>query len=457
MLKNKRGSITPALMIIVGAFSIVIYGLLFVLTSQLDFSNRQIAGEEALSIAEAGINYYRWHLAHAPTDFKDGQTSLGPYEHDYTDPQGTKIGKFSLNIIAPINGSAIVTIESTGWSLRFPTVKRKIKAQYGKASLARYSFLQNASAWYGSGITVNGDIHSNTGIRMDGINTAKVTSAVATYTCGTETGCSPATNRPGVWGAGPNSYLWQFPIPSVDFNAISFDFQNMKTAAQSSGLYLGPSGQRGYHLIFSSNGTFQVRRVTNTSNYTSYTPEDGCLNRAENISSETNIGTYNVSNVPIFFAEDQLWVEGVVKGKISVVSARFPIDNYSMDIWVPNNLNYVAYDHTNNLGLIAQGDIYFGRNIPTNFRIDGALMAQKGKIIRHGYISGCGSGSWSVKNSLTINGSLISYNKSYWNFGSPPSSGFTTRNINYDADLLFMPPPYFPTSGEYEFISWAEE
>jgi hypothetical protein len=37
----KRGSITPALLIITGAFLVVIYGLLLVLTLQFDYSNRQ--------------------------------------------------------------------------------------------------------------------------------------------------------------------------------------------------------------------------------------------------------------------------------------------------------------------------------------------------------------------------------------------------------------------------------
>jgi hypothetical protein len=232
----------------------------------------------------------------------------------------------------------------------------------------------------------------------------------------------------------------------------------MKTAAQTSGLYLAPSGASGYHIIFSDTGSYQVKKVNSTTSLTAYTPEDGCVSSPQNINTESNVGTYTIATKPIIFAEDNLWVEGTIKGNVTVVAARFPINNYDMNIWIPNNLVYVAYDHTNNLGLVAQNDIYFTRNIPNDFKVDGALMAQGGKIIRHGYISACGSTTQAVKNSLTINGSLISYNKSYWNFGSqPPDSGFVTRTINYDADLLYKPPPYFPTSGEYEFISWSEE
>lgn len=455
---NQRGSVAPAILIITGAFMVVIYALLFLLAMQLDFSHRQLAGEQAINIAEAGVNYYRWHLAHDPVDFDDGSGEAGPYLHTYTDPEGGEVGSFSLDIIPPEDGSSIVTIRSTGWTDGYPTVRRTVEAKYGIPSLARFSFLSNASSWYGSNITVNGDIHSNNGIRMDGTNTAKVTSAQETYICGSETGCSPPTSRPGVWGSGGDQSLWEFPVPAIDFNSISFDFSQMRTAAQSNGLYLSASGARGYHLIFNSAGTVQVFRVNNTGYIYGYDGDDGCVRRYQNISSETNLGTYNLSDVPVIFAEDYLWVEGVVRGRTTVVAARFPIDTNSMDMWIRGNVTYAAYDGTNALGLIAQNDIYYVKNIPNNFQIDAALLAQKGKIIRHGYFSWCGGSSGAVRNSLTINGALISFNKSYWNFtsGGTLLSGFVTREINYDGGMLLEPPPYFPTSGDYEFISWKE-
>ncbi len=456
-MKRTQGTITPALLVITGSFLIVIYGLLFLLVLQVDYSNRNLASEKALSLAEAGINYYRWHLAHNPTDYKDGSASAGPYVHTVSDPEGGTLGTYTLTITPPASGSGIVTIQSVGKAGGYTNVQRTVTAQYGQQSLAKYSFLQNAASWYGSGITVNGDIHSNTGIRMDGTNLAKVTSSNTTYTCGSETGCSPSQSRPGVWGAGGDQTLWQYPLPTVDFNAISFDFAQMKSAAQANGLWLGASGSAGYHLIFSADGSFIVRRVNTTNYYDGYDADSGCQHRYQRINSETQITTGNTTTKKILFFEDTLWVEGTIKNKVSVVAAKFPVNTSNTDIWIPNNLNYVAYDGTNRLGLIAQRDIYFARDIPTNFRVDGALMAQKGKIIRHGYLSSCGGTTNALRNSLTINGAIISYNKSYWNFNSPPVSGFTTRTINYDTKLLYEPPPYFPVSGDYEFISWKEE
>jgi hypothetical protein len=400
---------------------------------QMDFSHRQLASEQALNIAEAGVNYYRWHLAHDPLDFEDGTAEEGPYEHTYLDPEGGEVGAYSLDIIPPANGSSIVTIRSTGWDKQFPNVKRTIEAQYGIPSLARFSFLQNASSWYAPGITVNGDVHSNNGIRMDGTNTARVTSAVPTYTCGSETGCSTPTSRPGVWGAGGDQSLWSFPEDYIHFNTISFDFRDMSDSAIADGLYL-PNQNQGYHLIFNSDGTVTVRRVTSVGTYDGYDSElPHCQARPQRILAENTIGTYNVADIPIIFAEHHLWVEGTVRGRITVVAARFPVETNFMNIWIPNNIRYTTYDGSDALGLVAQHDIYFTRNIPENFQVDAALLAQSGKIIRHGYFSGCGSaGSSNIKDSLTLNGTVISFEKSYWNFtsGGALVSGFTTRTIN---------------------------
>jgi hypothetical protein len=462
----KRGSITPALLIITGAFLVVIYGLLLVLTLQFDYSNRQVGSDQALHVAEAGVNYYRWHLAHDPTDYKDGQTDAGPYEHEYLDPQGNAIGKYSLTITPPSSGSSIVTLESVGWTYQYPKVKRTIIVQYGRPSFAQYAFLQNSSSWYAAGITVNGKIHSNNGIRMDGTNLSLVTSAQADYQCGNETGCSPPAKHDGVWGAGGDKGLWQFPVPPIDFDAITFDLAQMRTIAQSSGIYLGPSNKSGYHIIFNNDGTYTIKRVITTNAISGYMVPGqglgsqglgGCRERDQIIQTETTIGTYVITEKPIVFVEDNVWVEGVVHGRMSVVSASFPIGSSNVSTWINGNITYTAYDGSDVLGLISQNDLYITRDVPDDFQVDAVLMSQNGAIIRHGYISSCNAGPASIKNSLTMNGAVINFDKSYWNWGSPLESGFRTRTINYDTHILYAPPPYFPSSGEYQFINWRED
>lgn len=458
MKKNKKGSLTISLLTISASFIIIILALLMLLTNQFDYTMRQEAHQQALNIAEAGINYYRWHLAHDQDDFQDGTDNPGPYIHDYHDPQGKQIGQYSLEIIPPDEGSTVVTIKSTGWHKEYPNIKRTITAKLGLPSITQYSSLNNTSLWFGSGITVHGLIHSNNGIRMDGVNTSIVSSARETYTCGTETGCSPSQERPGVWGSGPggDQGLWEFPVANYDFEGINLDFLKMRQAAQDNGLYLQDSQAQGYHLIFSDQ-YLNVRRVTDTDYTWGYSSEQGCERLYQYIDSEETVGNYDLSETPIVFAEDNLWVEGTVEGRVTVIAARFPLDNNNMNIWIDDNLQYESHDDHNRLGLIAQNDIYFSRNIPNDFVVEGALMAVKGHIIRHGYFWWCGWYNNAVRNSLTVYGTLISNLKPYWNYGTSPTSGFETRTHTYDSSLLYNPPPYFPTQGEYNLIYWKED
>lgn len=446
------------------SIAVTIGGLVLVAATQYTSSTRTDIFERVLTIAQSGAEYYRWHLAHSPTDFTDGTGQPGPYVHAISDPYGGTEGSFSLSITPPASGSSIVTISSTGNLTSHPDIKRTVVTTYGRPSIAKYAFLQNANVWYGQKITVHGPIFSNGGIRMDGTHDSTVQSAKATYTCGAETGCDPPQTKPGIWGTGGPQELWEFPVPTVDFNTMVVDFTSMRDAAQTNGVYLGPSGSYGYHVTFTSDGTYTVKRVTSALNRRGWSVEGECENLYQEINNETEVGTYAISQKPILFAEDHLWVDGVVNGNITVVAARFPTDVNRMNIWINNNITYAAKDGTSNLGLIAQNDIYFALDIPQIFEIDAALLAQKGRVIRHNYrYQGCSNSNLAVRQQLIIYGSLISNLKSYWSygqggagFGNDPVSGFSQREIIYDPGLYFGPPPYFPTQGEYEFISWEE-
>lgn len=456
--KLQKGTITPALLVIASAFVIIIYGLLFILALQFDYSHRQIASDMALNIAEAGVNYYRWHLSADPNDFTD--TPGGP--HDYKDPQGEVFGKFSLEIDPPTESSPVVTITSTGWTNRFPKVKRVIVAQYGRIALTKYAFLHNSNMWFGNDITVTGPVFSNGGIRQDGTNTSTVESAKETYTCGLESGCSSPEKKPGIWGNGEINELWYFPVRPIDFESIKVDFNQMKTSAQSQGLYLTPSGAQGYRLLFTNDGNVSVYKVTGTSPIKGYSLEEGCETLYEKITNETVVGTYSLTSAPVIFVEDHVWVEGVVNGKTTVAAARFPLGTFNANIWIVENITLLEKDGNHKLGLVAEKDIVFGRDIPEYFEVHGALLAQNGRIIRHHYgYFGCKStGTDKIKKEFKFYGSMISNLRSYWNFSSgpkSPASGFTKSILDYDTTNFSEPPPFFPSYGGYEFLSWKEE
>jgi hypothetical protein len=421
---------------------------------------RGIAREQALAIAEAGVNYYRWHLAHDPDDYQNGTGEEGPYVIEFNDPESGVTGTYELEIIPPEEGSEIVTIRSTGRSDLFPTISRTVTARFGPEPLTKYSFLHNSSVWFGQGLTVYGEVFSNGGIRFDGINESIVRSARETYTCGSETGCSPSQTRPGVWGSGGPNELWEYPVPVFDFDSVVTDFNLMRQAAQSNGIHLGPTSGYGYRISLNSNGTFTVYRVNYAYNRRGYSAENGCENLYQDISSQTQLGVYNVEDNKIVYAEDTVWVDGTLDGELTIVAARLPVSSYTTNMWINGNVEYASLDGSDNLGLIAQNNIYYAREIPDDFVIHAAMMAQEGRIMRHHYdVWWCGSSGWAERNSLTVFGSVISNQKSYWNWssGSYLQSGFETREIDYNQSSAEIPPPYYPSTEKYRFLSWEEE
>lgn len=459
----KKGNVTPAILIISASFIIVIYAVLILLATQLDFSNRDLARQKALHIAEAGVDYYRWHLNSDPDDYQDGTGQPGPYVHEFFDTEGNSVGSYSLEITPPSDNSERVNVTSTGYSNSNPNLTRTITAVFGRQPITAFAFLHNSNIWFGQDITINGPIFTNGGIRMDGTNTSTVQTTVETYTCGVETGCSSPTEKPGIWGNGGDQSLWEFPVPLIDFDTLNADFNSLKSYSQTSGFYLAPSGKSGYHITFNSDATFTVKEVVTAQAIKGYSFEFGCENVIQDIKVEQNIGTYNVADAPVIFVEDDVWVDGTLNGTITLAAARFPIDTDNADIILLDNLVYLDKEGGHKMGLVSQNDIIIGLNVPDEFEINGGLLAQSGRVIRHHYnYFKCskGGGNDSVKNELAIYGSIISNLSSYWNFSSgpgSPASGFVKTTISYDPDLEAEPPGYFPNYGDFQLLDWREE
>lgn len=466
---QNKGSITMWVLIFGTVFLIMLGGILGYLVFQIKQNQRVMAQNEALHVAEAGINYARWHLAHAPEDF--GFSDI----YDYKDPEGTVIGKYQLEIIEPTGCDSGVKIKSTGWKLDFEDFKREIKVRYAKPSLAKYAFLTNSNVWFGEEEELKGPFHSNGGIRMDGQQNSLSTSARETYICGSEHGCSslncqdPCTwtvqgcECPGIWGEGEGKDLglWKFPVSNVDFESIIRDLANLKTEAQSLGVYLPPTENLGYHLKFKADGTFDVYKVEDLKPKVWGYDGEGWVYESNSIMSETFYQNFSFPpNCAPVFVEDNLWVEGDVKGRITVVAARLPdLPGSEAKVIIPESINYVDEDSV--LGLIGQKDILIPLYSPDQLEVKAALLAQKGHVFRYYYPDWPWEPyrTYAIRTYIETYGSIIT--NTMWTFTWVDSwgnvvSGYQQTEMSYNPDLTYSPPPYFPVSGEYEIVSWEE-
>jgi hypothetical protein len=465
------------LALVFGAIFLTVIGALssYVLT-QNRIQSSAAAKARGLTIAEAGLEYYKWFLAHNPGNLTNGTGQAGPYAMNYNDPEGGKTGTISLAVSGNTSCGQVTSIDirSTGTPIEDAGGARTIFARYARPTVAQYSYIVNDSVWAGDDRSILGPYHSNGGVRMDGDSNSPVTSSLSSWTCTSSYGCSFNQTKPGVFGAGSNSELWSYPTPQVDFSAISANFSSLKTTAVASGKYFtdgtnGTSFTKGVHLIFNADGTLTVKRVTGVTALND-TPINSGTDRNYDysvIASEALIGTYTLpASCGLVFVEDNAWVEGTITKKVTVVVADTSVGGRA-DAVLPNNITYGAYDGTAGLTLIAEHDVLIGASSPSDMTLNGVFIAQSGafgrNLIWNSSGSACNS-TYEPRGTLTILGSTVSNLRTGTRWtnvsgcGADDSAGYQTRTDAYDRRLATDPPPFTPyVSTDYKFVDWREQ
>ncbi len=461
MFGKKRGSALAYGLVIMASVSILLTSILTFVTSQIKNSLYTNAKEQSFQIAESGIHFYKWYLAHS-TDgrttqqlqsFWNSGTALGvatPYEADYQDPStGDIIGRYRIEVTPPTQGSTIVIAKATAWTVKYPGSTRTIQVRFRRPSWSEWAVLANDFMRFGTGTEVFGKLHSNQGIRFDGLAHNLVTSSVLEFNdpdhtggneYGVHTHVSPSDplpptavpDRTDVFEAGR-----EFPVVSKDFNGVLGDFAYMKSEAQAgvNGSRYFDNTNQGRHIILRADGTFDIRTVrsfnSSTNNIINY--QGGWAN-------------YPIPDNGVIFVENHVWLEGAVNGERVTVAAANLQSSAEKDVFIGNDILYTNYDGTDVIGVIAQSDVEIIRDSQTDLRIDGALVAANGRVGRANY--------GNVKSLITVFGAIATNGR--YGFAYTDGTGYTTRNLYYDNYLLYGPPPYFPTGTQYAIDLWEE-
>ncbi len=473
---NKKGSMIAYALVIMSVVSILLVSILKYTTSQTTFSINRVNREGSFQVAEAGIFFYRWYLAHEISgktvqqikDFWEGGGAYGvdtPYEADFNDPEGGVIGRYKIEVQAPDVNSTIVIVKATGWTLKDPDVKRIVQARFRRPSWSENAVLANDNMRFGPGTVVNGKIHSNKGIRFDGSANNVVSSALDKYDDPDHSGnnefgvhthvnpppgtgindtfrpaeappTSPVPARADVFQAGR-----QFPVTGVDFNGVLSDFNFMKSESQVSGhgIYFdnakcGGRTNLGRHIVLNGS-TMTVTIVTGRDTSTNGITREGCSNN------------YTIPGGGVVFVENSAWVEGAINNKKVTIAAADLSGGVKKTMYIGmNNILYTNFDGRDILGLIGQQDVEVVKDSQNYLTIDAALLAQSGRVGMSHY--------GNHKNTITVNGSIATNLR--YGFAWTDGTGYTTRNLNFDNNLLYYPPPYFPTGTEYYIDLWEE-
>lgn len=459
----------PALLSVIIAFSILGTAVVEITMTNFSVVGNSIESEAAFNAAEAGLNYYMWHLNHNPTDYKDGGTTpatpdanlgYGPYTHNYIDTNGLVKGTYTLWLKPAGNGSTIVTVRSIGQAAG-TNIKRTVQAQIGSPSFASYALVADSEFWFGSSESANGPIFSNVGIHLDGPNSDVAGSANATYKPSSAYG-GDGNNHNGVWCSSSvttpvncntrNKSNWIYPSPAVDFNKVSTSLCTMKKvaladyastasiASQANACTQTPATQtsayipqlsstftttKGYLIKLNANGTYDLLKV-NSENDT-LTPYTSALNT-------TAVSTNNtLPPSGVIFVEDNVWVLTPTNfhGRVTIAAGRLATTN-SANIVIAGNLLYSTKNGSDAIGLVAEDSILVAPYAPPttssfNYEIDGALLAQSGSVVYGEYqntsgqiayrssTSKCARGWVGANQTLTFYGSIATRQPWTWN------------------------------------------
>ena len=484
-MKSRQAQIAVEMLFLAALIVILISGFVSLAASFLQLSVRSQNQLQAFAIAEAGVDYYRWHLSYAPFDYTDGTGEPGPYVHSYYDNQGNKIGEFSLIITPPSGNGSRVTVESTGRVFADSSITKIIKVSLAPNTLMQYNLVQNADLQVGSTTTLYGPVMANGGIDFSGYAYDPVQSAQTTFTNYFESGNktdwgvftpaspqdpyppTPYPDRPDIFGGGR-----AIGVPAADFNGLSQVLANLQALAQANGVYASSSGAYGFDLVFSTSTTatttitrYQLYKVTSLA-----PPPNGCTNESNqpgwgswSVGNETLIASGTVPANGAFFFNDNVWVRGqIANARVNVGSAVFPDSAATWtNITVNNSLRYANFNGADSILLIAQNNINVGLMSDDTLVIDGGLIAEHGRVGRFYYKtpnSGGNSGKcapYADRTSITTYGSIVS-NAAY-GFGYADGTGYEDRQLFYDVNLYNNPPSILSAAFHgFNVISWEE-
>lgn len=494
--RSLEGFIIPSLLALIIAFSMLMIVVSGVISSTLGSATRNQNSQMALNIAEAGVNYYLWHMSHSSNDYKDGKTTpstpdpvlgYGPYLHDYFDGTGTKKGTFSLYIQPGTTGSGVITVRSKGVPVGSSSVSRTVQAKLGAPAFSTYAVVSNAELWFGSTEAADGAVHSNVGVKMDGSNSSSVTSSNATYVPSASSGNGSGTTRPGVWCdiaittpscAARSKASWRYPVPSVDFNKITTDLCSLKKTATNnqatnactlrparSSSYVPPrqtgfSNSIGYLITLNTNGTYTLSNVNDE--------RDSRSNYTSALSLTTVASNIAIPASGVIFVEDNVWLRTEATGfdgRVTIASARLAVTGSTVATIVDNLLYKDKTAGNDSIGVIAENNVDLAPYVPAPLEVDGAFIAQTGRVQFRPRYNDNGNntiGYVDPVKKLSFFGSIASNEQWTWSWvrcGAQTTtcwSGFEYNETKYDENLRYNPPPSFPVTSTYDILEWRE-
>ena len=153
-------------------------------------------------------------------------------------------------------------------------------------------------------------------------------------------------------------------------------------------------------------------------------------------------------------------VKGRVNGRVTLGAGGTTGNNKQGNIWIDDDITYATDPRTGPstdlLGLVAENNILITNNTENN---NNDLYMYASTFSRSGGFTSENYSSRGVEGRIHLLGGIQQNRRGpVGTFsGTPPSlnNGYL-KDYQYDDRLLYDAPPFFPTTGNYEIVSWLE-
>jgi len=460
-LRDESGQTMMLVVFAIALTSTLAVTLTDLVTSEAQSSGQVASSDSAYQAAEAGIDSYaskllddHLYFLHYVADgestrvsgslvtsenqaWTGGITWSYPFGQDNWKPLGNGYA-YNLEITGP-SGAATqqqqaIQIVSTGcrWDSSLNqcgsaanSARRTIQTLLLPSSVANFQMIANKAIVYGSAATTNGKIYSTGTIQHDGTASGNIYSEVSVS--GSVNLISPGPGQPTatIYTPSTNPTIRSVLPDPIDFNSFLTSISDIKGASLAGGVNLDarvggtPSA---YEVVFNPDGTFTAAACTKvgSSDVSEIAPTCGAAQ------------TFTVPSNGAIYADETVIVGGT-GAAASTVNGRVTVTSNN-NIVIGNNISYQP--NTNSvLGLVALNNMIVAYWAPNTLSWQAATIATTGQ-----WTDTCGAFSYQcgTHGTMTFTGSTATNNG-----GS--MSMFTTRVYDYDPNLLWLLPPWFPT------------
>jgi hypothetical protein len=419
ILKDESGSVLVTAVIFLAVAVTIVGSFLSLASTEARTTEMARRSLSALYISEAGVNqtdYYLRNLGYPPEGiepvvvFQDEPIGDGSFTVTL-DPDDSNPGNYMKRY-------EVLSIGRYGTS----NIGRQITATFRIASFAKYAYFTDneyhptfGTIWFHTDDLLEGPVHSNSRFNMYGYPTfeglvTSTASDIRYYNGG------PPYDDPNFNG-GLNLGVSRIDLPD--------NLDALKSASLNGGIYMNGDTQ----IWMNSDGTMTYRV-----SYGSYvTVPLSSINGAVYVNGKTKL------------------MGGTLDGRLTIGS-KYNVEIYDSIVYKDDPTVGSSDDV---FGLVSERNIVLQDSAPHDVEINATMMALDDSFYVENYDQ-----TWNLNGELRVLGGLIqNYRGPVGTFNSSTGtqrSGYT-KDYHYDKRLADTPPPFFPTTGQFERTWWKEE